>query len=62
MTAMDINDVRSLITAVSFAVFLGIVVWAYGSKRKARFDQAARSVLDESDDEAVAGKGQGERK
>jgi cytochrome c oxidase cbb3-type subunit IV len=59
---MDINDVRSLITVVSLVAFLGIVAWAYGSKRKARFEQAARSVLDEDDGERVVGKAQGERK
>ena len=62
MTPMDINDVRSLITVVSFIAFLAIVVWAYGSKRKAGFDEAARSVLDESDDDRVVGKVRGERK
>jgi cytochrome c oxidase cbb3-type subunit IV len=59
---MDINDVRSLITVVSFAIFIGIVVWAYGSKRKARFEAEARSVLDDSDEEVVGGKAQGGRK
>jgi len=49
MTGMDINDVRSLITVVSLVAFLAIVVWAYGSKRKAGFEEAARSVLDERD-------------
>jgi cbb3-type cytochrome oxidase subunit 3 len=33
-----------------FAVFLGIVAWAYSAKRKRRFDAAARAPLD--DDEA----------
>ena len=62
MTAMDINDVRSLITVASLVAFLGIVVWAYSAKRRARFDEAARSVLDESDETVDAGKGRGERK
>jgi cytochrome c oxidase cbb3-type subunit 4 len=52
---MDINDVRSLITVVSFVAFLAIVVWAYGTKRKAGFEEAARSVLEENDDDRVAG-------
>jgi len=59
---MDINDVRSLITVVSLIAFLGIVAWAYGSKRKAGFDEAARSVLDESDGDRIVGKVRGERK
>jgi len=59
---MDINDVRSLITVVSFIAFLGIVVWAYGSKRKAGFEEAARSVLEESDGDGTVAKVRGERK
>ena len=52
---MDINDARSLITVVSLLAFLAIVGWAYGAKRKARFEEAARSVLDEDDAEQVQG-------
>ena len=59
---MDINDARSLITVVSFVAFLGIVAWAYSSKRKAGFEEAARSVLDESDGDISVGKVRGERK
>ena len=44
---MDLNDLRSLWTVVSFAAFLGIVWWAYSGKRKARFDEAARLALDD---------------
>jgi len=52
---MDINEARSLITLASLLAFLGIVAWAYGSRQKARFDEAARSVLDEDDAEQVEG-------
>ena len=38
---MDINDLRTLITALSFVVFAGIVYWAYSSRQRARFDEAA---------------------
>jgi cytochrome c oxidase cbb3-type subunit IV len=51
---MDLNDLRTLWTVVSFAAFLGIVFWAYSGKRKARFDEAARLALD---DEAGDGGG-----
>lgn len=44
---MDINDLRSLTTVVAFAVFLGIVAWAYSDRRKQEFDQAASLVLDD---------------
>ena len=44
---MDINDLRSLFTVLAFAAFVGIVWWAYSSKRKHAFDEAAKSVLDD---------------
>ncbi len=55
---MDINTLRSIVTVVSFAVFIGIVLWAYSDRSKAGFDQAARLPFDEDDDET----GDGERK
>jgi cbb3-type cytochrome oxidase subunit 3 len=36
-------------TIVMFLIFLGIVWWAYGSRRGARFDVAAHSVLRDDD-------------
>jgi cytochrome c oxidase cbb3-type subunit IV len=44
---MDINDIRSIVTLVSFAIFAGILAWAWGSKRRAEFDQAARLPFDD---------------
>jgi cytochrome c oxidase cbb3-type subunit 4 len=44
---MDINQIRTVLTVLVFLVFAGIVWWAYGSKRKHRFDAAARSVLED---------------
>jgi cytochrome c oxidase cbb3-type subunit 4 len=38
---MDIMDLRVIITLISFIAFLGIVFWAYGSRQKPRFDEAA---------------------
>ena len=38
---MDINLIRSLVTVASLAAFLGIVWWAYGPSRKARFERDA---------------------
>lgn len=38
---MDINLLRSLVTVGSLAAFLGIVWWAYGPSRKARFERDA---------------------
>lgn len=44
---MDINLVRSLLTVAALAAFIGIVWWAYGPSRKARFERDARIALDE---------------
>ena len=38
---MDLNLVRGVITALSLAAFIGICVWAWSSRRKAAFDEAA---------------------
>ena len=48
---MDINDLRSLYTVVTFVVFLAIVWWAYSGKRKQAFEEAA--LLPFTDDEPV---------
>lgn len=46
---MDANDLRVIITVVLFLSFLGIVFWAYSSRQKERFDEAAN--LPFADDE-----------
>jgi cytochrome c oxidase cbb3-type subunit IV len=43
---------RSGMTVIAFVTFVGIVLWAWSSRKKVDFDVAARSVLDE--DETVA--------
>ena len=43
---MDINILRSLVTAFSFVLFVGIFVWAYRPERKAGFDEAAQLPFD----------------
>lgn len=39
--------IHSIWTVVVFIVFISIVLWAYSSRRKKDFDEAARLVLDE---------------
>ena len=60
---MDINDVRSVVTVLAFAAFIGIVLWAYSGRSKAGFDEAARLPFDEMDgtDEKADGIGHEER-
>ncbi|WP_104399782.1 cbb3-type cytochrome oxidase subunit 3 [Vibrio penaeicida] len=42
---MDIGTIHSIWTIVLFVSFLGVVWWAYGKSRKARFDEAANLVF-----------------
>ena len=44
---MDINDLRSIITVLTFLMFVGIVVWTYSGRRKQAFDEAANVPFDE---------------
>ena len=46
---MDINDLRSLFTVLMFAMFIGIVWWAYSARRQQAFEEAA--LLPFPDDE-----------
>ncbi len=39
---MELTTLRSLITLISFLVFIGIVVWAWSGRNRARFDEASR--------------------
>jgi cytochrome c oxidase cbb3-type subunit 4 len=43
---MDLNDVRSAITLLSFVMFIGLVAWAWSSRRRKAFDEAARLPFD----------------
>jgi cytochrome c oxidase cbb3-type subunit IV len=38
---MDLNTLRSIITLISFLVFIGILLWAWSGKNRARFQEAA---------------------
>lgn len=49
---MDINTLRGLITVVLLFAFIGVTLWAYSSKRKKSFDEAAQ--LPFADDEINA--------
>jgi cytochrome c oxidase cbb3-type subunit 4 len=46
---MDINDLRGLSTVMMLTSFIGLCIWAYSSKRKKSFDEAAQ--LPFADDE-----------
>ena len=44
---MDINDLRSIFTVLAFALFIGIVWWAYSDRRKSAYEAAAMLPLDD---------------
>jgi cytochrome c oxidase cbb3-type subunit IV len=44
---MEINELRSAITVLSLAIFLGIVWWACSKSNSSRFNQAAQLPFDE---------------
>lgn len=49
---MDLNTLRSLVTLISFLVFIGIVLWAMSGSNRERFREA--SMLPFADDELAA--------
>jgi cytochrome c oxidase cbb3-type subunit 4 len=44
---MDLMDFRAIWTLLSFIAFVGIAVWAYSGRTRARFEEAARLPLDD---------------
>ncbi len=45
---MEIPTVRGLLTLVLMLAFVGVVIWAWSSKRKKDFEEASRLPLDEN--------------
>jgi cytochrome c oxidase cbb3-type subunit 4 len=43
---MDLNDIRSFVTLLSFVLFLALVRWAWSARRRTSFDEAARLPFD----------------
>lgn len=46
---MNVIDLRVIITVLLFLAFLGIVYWAYSSRQKERFDEAANLPFADED-------------
>ena len=44
---MDINTLRIVVTLVTFAAFLLVVVWAYRPSRRQELEQKGRSILED---------------
>ena len=49
---MDINIIRGVLTIVLIIAFLGLVIWAWSSKRKETFDKLSQMPLEEDDGQA----------
>ena len=54
---MDIEWMRSMMTVTAFATFVGIVAWAWSSRKRNDFEVAARSVLEDDDADEVDASG-----
>ncbi|MDJ0927854.1 MAG: cbb3-type cytochrome c oxidase subunit 3 [Gammaproteobacteria bacterium] len=48
---MDAGTLRGVFTAIMLLLFVGVCVWAYSSRRKADFEEAAQLPLGPDGDE-----------
>ncbi len=44
---MDLGTFRGIVTLVALVAFIGLVIWAYGKRRHADFERAARLPLED---------------
>ncbi len=44
---MDVNDLRIATTLISFALFIGIMVWAFSRRNKEDIEAASKLPLDQ---------------
>jgi len=42
-----INVIRTAVTLLSFAMFVGIVIWAWSSRNRQQFEEAAQLPFDQ---------------
>lgn len=54
---MDLNDVRSLVTLLSFVLFLGLMAYTWRPSRRRAHEDAARLPFDGDADAARANDG-----
>ncbi len=57
---MEIHDLRGITTLLVMIAFVSVCVWAYSSKRKDRFEEAAN--LPFSDEDEITNKNSAEEK
>jgi len=51
----DLNLARSIVTVAAFVTFVCIVIWAWSSARRERFEAAARLPLEDDEPERAGG-------
>jgi cytochrome c oxidase cbb3-type subunit 4 len=54
---MDLNTLRSLVTVLSFVLFLGIIAWTFSRERRGAFDAAAALPFADEGGAALPGGG-----
>ena len=54
---MELNTIRAFSTVVVMVVFIAICLWAYSSKRKSSFDEAAKLPFDDDTTSTTRGNG-----
>ena len=59
---MDAGTWRGIFTAIMLLLFVGLVIWAWSSKRKQDFDEAAQLPLEEDSDGLPVSGSEGEDK
>jgi cytochrome c oxidase cbb3-type subunit 4 len=47
------NSIQAMWTLVAFVVFIGIMIWAFSSKRQQEFHEASMLAFDEDDMDKV---------
>ncbi len=57
---MTYEEWLGVLSVVMLVMFIGIFAWAFSPARKDKFDEAARTPLDDDEIEARANKTQGE--
>ncbi len=57
---MDINDLRSLFTVLTVICFVGIVWWAFSSRRQSAYAEAALLPLEDDPPAPVTGRDAGQ--
>lgn len=51
--SVDINTIRGVLTIILMIAFLGVVAWAWSSKRKETFKEASLLPLEEDEKPAA---------